>query len=179
MREQLDALTGLASDERLAANGEDAGKADAPDAQPDILASAVTATSGGIDTRGLGANAGGGRSVRETRRITGSTPHELAQQGVQEKRTAQMLQQVFEQNKSRIHMLYERARRERPGLQGKLVLEITIAPGGQVIEVRVVSSDLDHPALEQRIAARVRQFTFPPSAQGAVTRRYPIEFLPS
>ena len=179
MNRELGALTALASNDTLADSG--AGDAEfGTDAhEPDILASAVTTDSGGIDTRGLGANAGGGGPTRSTRQVHASQPRDLEREVASRERTTQMIQQVFDQNKSRIHTLYERARRQKPGLQGKLVLEITIQPSGQVSQVRIVSSDLNYPSLEKRVVARVKQFVFPPSQQGAITRTYPIEFLPS
>ena len=53
-----------------------------------------------------------------------------------------------------LYALYTRAQRDNPGLQGKLVLEITIAPSGEVTNVRVVSSELGDPELERKIVAR-------------------------
>ena len=38
---------------------------------------------------------------------------------------------VFERNKGSIYAIYNRALREEPGLQGKVVLKLTIAPDGQ------------------------------------------------
>ncbi|VAW91018.1 hypothetical protein MNBD_GAMMA23-2134, partial [hydrothermal vent metagenome] len=37
---------------------------------------------------------------------------------------------VFDQNKSKLYSLYNRARRQAPGLKGKIILQITIAPSG-------------------------------------------------
>ena len=179
MNRELGELENLASNDALADSGAGDAAVDTGDYEPDILASAVTTDSGGIDTRGLGANAGGGGPARSTRQVQSERNSDLQRDTTSRERTTQMIQQVFDQNKSRIHTLYERARRKMPGLQGKLVLEITIESSGQVSKVRVVSSDLDYPSLEKRVVARVKQFKFPASNQGAITRTYPIEFLPS
>lgn len=40
---------------------------------------------------------------------------------------------VMDQNKSKLHSIYRRARRAHPGLKGKIILEITIAPSGKVL----------------------------------------------
>ena len=42
---------------------------------------------------------------------------------------------VFERNKGSIYAIYNRALREEPALQGKVVLKLTIAPSGSVIDV--------------------------------------------
>jgi len=86
---------------------------------------------------------------------------------------------VFDQNKGALYSLYNRARRQTPGLEGRLVVEVTIAPSGEVTEVDIVSSELDDPSLEARIRARVLQFQFEAREADTITIIYPIEFLPS
>lgn len=86
---------------------------------------------------------------------------------------------VMDQNKSQLHSLYRRARRTNPGLKGKIVLAITILPSGQVAKIEIRSSELNDPALESRLLARIRQFNFGVRGVEKVTVTYPIEFLPS
>lgn len=86
---------------------------------------------------------------------------------------------VFDQNKSGLYSIYNRERRKNPGLKGKIVLEITIAPDGSVTKVRIASSELNNAALEQRLVMRVKQFQFGEKPVEAVTVTFPIEFLPS
>ena len=86
---------------------------------------------------------------------------------------------VFQKNKGAINRLYQRALRQDPTLQGKVVLELTIAPDGKVIKCVVISSELNNPALEKRLVARVKMFRFKPRNVETVTVRYPIDFLPS
>ncbi len=52
---------------------------------------------------------------------------------------------VFTKNKGAIDMLYMRALRDNPALQGKMVVELTIAPSGAVTAVRIVADDLHDP----------------------------------
>lgn len=94
-------------------------------------------------------------------------------------RTDEEVSLVFDRNKGLLYSLYNRARRQTPGLQGRLVLEITIEPSGEVAEVAIVSSELDDQRLEQRIRARVLQFRFEKRSAQTITIIYPIEFLPS
>jgi periplasmic protein TonB len=84
----------------------------------------------------------------------------------------------FDRNKGAIYALYSRALRDRPELQGKMVLEFTISPAGEVTACRVVSSELNDPELERKIVARVRQIRFPPRDVESITTTKPIEFFP-
>ena len=86
---------------------------------------------------------------------------------------------VFDRNKGAIYALYGRALREQPDLQGKLVLEFTIAPDGEVTECHVVSSELHDPDLERKIVARVKLFRFEARDVAAITTTKPIEFVPT
>ena len=86
---------------------------------------------------------------------------------------------VMDQNKSKLHSIYRRARRSHPGLKGKIVLEITIAPSGKVIRVRIKSSELNDSKLESRLVARIKRFNFGSHSVEKVTVLFPIEFLPS
>lgn len=86
---------------------------------------------------------------------------------------------VFDQNKSKLHSVYNRARRTNPGLKGKIVLEITIAPSGKVTNVTIISSELGDTKLESRLLNRIKQFNFGEKDVAEVTVTYPIEFLPS
>ncbi|MCW9032212.1 MAG: TonB family protein [Gammaproteobacteria bacterium] len=86
---------------------------------------------------------------------------------------------VMDQNKSQLHSIYRRARRADPGLKGKIILEITIAPSGKVLMVRIKSSELNNPKLESKLVARIKRFDFGLSSVEKVTVTFPIEFLPS
>ena len=86
---------------------------------------------------------------------------------------------VFDRNKGAIYALYQRALRTNPMLQGKLVLEFTIAPSGVVTRCRIVSSELHDPALEREIVARVMLFRFEPEKVDPTTATKPIDFFPA
>ncbi|MHB8815926.1 MAG: TonB family protein [Steroidobacteraceae bacterium] len=94
-------------------------------------------------------------------------------------RSAEEIAMVFDRNKGAIYALYERALRMNPMLQGKLVLEFTIAPSGEVMRCRVVSSELHDPALERAIVARVMLFRFEPEKVDPTTATKPIDFFPA
>jgi TonB family protein len=94
-------------------------------------------------------------------------------------RSPEEIELVFDRNKGAIYALYSRALREQPDLQGKLVLEFTIAPSGDVTMCRVVSSEIKDPGLEQKIVARVKLFHFEARDVETITTTKPIEFFPA
>ena len=94
-------------------------------------------------------------------------------------RSIEEIKLVFERNKGAIYALYNRALREEPGLQGKVVVELKISPGGEVVGVRVVSTELKTPELEQKLLARIRQFDFGAKDVDMMVVSWPVDFLPS
>jgi TonB family protein len=86
---------------------------------------------------------------------------------------------VFDRNKGALYALYGRALRDAPELQGKLVLEFTIAPSGEITMCRVVSSELKDPELEKKIVARVRLIRFKAADVEPLTVSKPIDFFPA
>jgi TonB family protein len=94
-------------------------------------------------------------------------------------RSIEEIKLVFERNKGAIYAIYNRALREEPSLQGKVVLEMKIAPAGQITDLRIVSSELRSPELEAKLLARIRQFDFGAKDVDAITVTWPVDFLPS
>ena len=94
-------------------------------------------------------------------------------------RSREEIETVFDRNKGALYALYTRAQRDNPELQGKLVLEITIAPSGDVTNVRVVSSELGDAELERKIVARVKLFRFEAKDVETITASKPIDFFPA
>lgn len=64
-------------------------------------------------------------------------------------------------------------------LQGKVVLELKIAPSGEVVACRIVESELGEPDLERKLVARVRQFHFGAKEVEPMVVSWPVDFLPS
>ena len=88
------------------------------------------------------------------------------------------IRRVFDAQKTALYSMYRRELRQDPTLEGKVLLELVIEPDGSVSACQVVSSELKHPTLEQRIAMRVRLFNFGADNVGARKVRFPIDFLP-
>jgi protein TonB len=94
-------------------------------------------------------------------------------------RSIEEIKLVFERNKGAIYALYNRALRDDPALQGKVVLELKIAPSGQVEGLRIVSSELKAEELEKKLLARIRQFDFGAKDVDVMVVTWPVDFLPS
>lgn len=94
-------------------------------------------------------------------------------------RSQEEIERVFQKNKGAIFSLYNRELRKDPSLQGKVVLELTIAANGSVTACRIVSSELNLAKLEKRLVSKVKQFRFASKNVPEITVTYPIEFLPS
>jgi protein TonB len=184
LREQMD-LTPLAQTKNLSgAVGADS------HAERSMITSKVGAGSGGItssnSSRGFGTGAGS-LTGHDTTAVTSS----IARSGLDSRgptrtgssgkaaRSREEIELVFDRQKGAIYGLYNRALRDRAELQGKLVLEFTIAPSGEVTMCRVISSELNDPDLESKIVARVRLFHFDPKDVESVTTTKPIDFFPS
>ncbi len=86
---------------------------------------------------------------------------------------------VFTRNKGAIDAMYARALRDNPALQGKVVIELTIAPSGEITAARVVSSDLNDPVFEGKLLARIKLFRFDAKDVAPLTATKPIDFFPA
>jgi protein TonB len=159
-------------------------------AERSMITSKVGAGSGGItssnSSRGFGTGAGS-LTGHDTTAVTSS----IARGGLDTRgptrtgnsgkaaRSREEIELVFDHNKGAIYGLYNRALRERAELQGKLVLEFTIEPSGEISMCRVVSSELNDKDLEDKIIARVRLFHFEAKDVEKITTTKPIDFFPS
>jgi TonB family protein len=158
-------------------------------AERSMITSKVGAASSGItstSSRGFGSGAGS-LTGHETATVTSAIAHSgLDDRGAtrtgssgKAARSREEIELVFDKNKGGIYALYARATREHPELQGKLVLEFTIAPSGEVTMCRVVSSELHNEELESKIVARVKAYRFEAKDVETITTTKPIEFFPS
>ncbi len=127
---------------------------------------------GGLGVGGKGNGSGNGTGGRP-----GGT---LARSGSgKASRSIEEIKLVFERNKGAIYAIYNRALRDEPALQGKVVLSLTIAPSGEVLDVKVASSELNATELERKLLARIRQFDFGAKDVDKMVVTWPVDFLPS
>ena len=134
---------------------------------------------GGARGRGDGNGSGTGSGIGNAG-SSSQTGGKLARSGSgKASRSIEEIKLVFERNKGAIYAIYNRALRDEPGLQGKVVVELKIAPTGNVLECRVVSSELKTPELEAKLLARIRLFDFSAKDVEQMVVTWPVDFLPS
>jgi TonB family protein len=165
-----------------------AGPGDAPVNERSLITSRVGAASGGINTAALSRNTGGGGLGGRATTVVDSPVEAIGPAGGAAQRSGdsdkgsrsrEEIERVFDTNKGRIFTLYNRALRENPALQGKVVLRLTIAPDGRVTFCEVVSSELNDPELEKALVQRVLQFQFDTKDVEPITTTKPIDFFPA
>ena len=157
--------------------------------QRSMLTSKAGGTSGGIATAaissGLAAGSGSlkGNYTTQVKDPTlaagGGSRRALSGGSGMASRSADEVALVFDKNKGAIYALYSRALRENPAMQGKVVIELTIAPSGDVTAAKVLSSELQDPMFEEKLLARTRLFKFEPKNVAPLTTTKPIDFFPA
>ncbi|MDX2412825.1 MAG: AgmX/PglI C-terminal domain-containing protein [Woeseiaceae bacterium] len=152
-----------------------------------MITSKVGTASTGINTAAMSRNTGGsgiaGRSTTQVKNpVAGIGPAGGASRtGTSGKasRSREEIELVFDKNKGVIFALYNRALRNDPSLEGKVVLRLTIAPNGQVTMCEVISSELGNPDLENKLVQRIKLFRFEAKDVEAITTTKPIDFFPA
>jgi TonB family protein len=153
-----------------------------------LITSNATRGSGGINTASLSRDTGGGGlggSAGNTRVGSpvggggGGGGSVSRGGGGKASRSLEDIKLVFDRNKGSIYTIYNRALREDPTLQGKVLLKLTIAPSGQVTDCQIVSSELKAPELERKLLARIRQWDFGGKDVEVMVVTWPVDFLPS
>ncbi|HWW29494.1 MAG TPA: AgmX/PglI C-terminal domain-containing protein [Steroidobacteraceae bacterium] len=155
--------------------------------QRSIITSKAGGTSGGISaptSSGLAAGSGSLRGIYTTQvkdPNLGAGGQAATRGGGSGKpsRSADEIALVFTKNKGAIDAMYARALRDNPALQGKVVIELTIAPSGDITAARIISTELNAPEFETKLLARIRLFKFEAKDVAALTATKPIDFFPA
>ena len=158
-----------------------------PEVHRSIIAAEGTKGSGGINTANLSRNveqtqlAGRQTTVVESRTLEEEQQNNGTGKGgnAVRGRSIEQIQLILDRSKGALYTLYHRALRVNPALQGKLVLEITIAPSGEVTKCKVVSAELDDKDLISKVSARIRLLNFGAKDVETTVFTWPIDFLPS
>jgi protein TonB len=152
-----------------------------------VISSKAGGTSGGINSptsSGLASGSGSLRGIYTTQvkdPNLGASGQAATRAGGSGKasRSADEIALVFTKNKGAIDAMYARALRDNPALQGKVVIELTIAPSGEITAARVISSELHDTEFESKLVARIRLFRFEAKDVAALTATKPIDFFPA
>ena len=173
MKDEFASLRSLLKAEPLASAKPLKAKVDGPArSERSMLTSDLTAASGGINTAAMSSGFGGG---------SGSLKGHSTMQGIQSfadgmkkngegarrtgvsgkaSRSREEIEMVFDRSKASIYNLYNRALRSDPALQGKVVVQLTILPTGEVMDCKVLSSELKNEELERKLIALIKMFHF-------------------
>ncbi|MGI9288182.1 MAG: AgmX/PglI C-terminal domain-containing protein, partial [Pseudomonadales bacterium] len=152
-----------------------------------IITGKAGGTSGGINTSNLSRNTGGAAlSGRETTKVSGPVANLGKGDGSGvggsgsgiSGRSDESVRKVFDRNKGSIFAIYNRALRKDPALQGKVTIKLVIEPSGAVSSVKLVSSELNKPALESKLIARIKLINFGAEKVKRTTVNYSFDFLP-
>jgi TonB family protein len=188
LADQLAELRDLEVDRATPTQALNAGAGEKTRVDRALLTARTGMGSGGIAVSKASSGFGGGSTglaghatAKVAPSMAAAAPDDVQRSGTSSKgsRTREEVELVFDRNKSAIYSLYARALRDNPALQGKVVLEVTIAPSGEVTDCRVVSSDLGDAELERKLVARVKMFRFEARDVAPMTTSKPIEFFPA
>ena len=152
-----------------------------------LITSKAGGTSGGISaptSSGLAAGSGSLRGiyttqVKDPNLGAGGQAQTRGGGSGKASRSADEIALVFTKNKGAIDAMYARALRDNPALQGKVVIELTIAPSGDITAAHIISSELKDPEFENKLLARIRLFKFEAKDVAALTATKPIDFFPA
>ena len=192
MSDALVELRGIAPKTTAASSGSGAAVSGLPKKmqKPSVLAADVNRGSAGIGAgvayqsvlgaTGLPGKEGGGSGQGisedgETLPVTRGAP--ARQPGMV--RSEKEIQEILDRNKSAMYTIYNRALRQDATLQGKLVMNITIAPSGRVTRCTIIDSELNAASLEKQLIRLIKGIDFgnKPGVP-VVTTKVPIEFFP-
>lgn len=154
-----------------------------------MITSGAKVASGGINTAAMSRDTGGvALSGRETTKVKSGLAESGKKAGAAKAgnsdgaggaaRSEEEIRKIMEQHKGAIYSIYNRALRQNPALQGKMVVKIVIDPSGRIVEASLVSSELGDSALEGKILQRIKLITFPASNVARTTLNQTFDFLP-
>lgn len=126
----------------------------------------LTAGSGGIDTAAIAGNSGvsgdlGGRGkgkvggkgkLKASGKGSGRSKQRTSSGG----RSSEQIYLANQRVKGVLDRMYNKARRSNPSLQGTVTFKVKVNKSGKVLNVTVVKSSLGDPALESKLASRLK-----------------------
>ena len=93
-------------------------------------------------------------------------------------RSSESIRRVVEGAKGRVYKFYHNELLNNPDLAGQFLFELVIEPDGSVSSVKLISSDLGVPALEQKMLAQIKKLNFGAEDVPAKTVTYRYNFVP-
>ncbi|MFZ8802821.1 MAG: TonB family protein [Candidatus Calescibacterium sp.] len=136
---------------------------------------------GGIQRRGtdIGAlEAKGGREVGLEGKKVAAVTSKIATEApeIEGKLDEETVRKVAERNQASLKYCFQKAQMRNPNLQGKIVVEIVVDPGGKVSNVSVKESTIDDQEMVGCVLRMIRRWQFP-APGGEVTIVFPLVFI--
>ncbi len=129
----------------------------------DDISNLIGGSAGAISTRSMG-NA---KAPRENEIEWGSGPAS---------RSATDIMKVVRQRTPGLRHVYNKYLKKKPGFQGKVTLKFTIAPGGEIISIVLVSSTTGYSEFDGEIKNTVGRWRFSKVKSGNTTVTIPFTF---
>jgi outer membrane biosynthesis protein TonB len=156
--------------------------------QRQFVGKKVTKTSGGLDTSRLSSDIGSRGTLAGRKTTEFVAPNEgfasLAAKQIQAEETVvgdrdiESIRKVLDANKGGIYAIYRRALRKDPSLEGKVNVRLVIESTGSVSLANIIDSELEDPALENKLIARIKLINFGEQNVTQTTLEYGFNFLP-
>lgn len=135
--------------------------------------------SGGIGDA-LGGLIGGSAGPLGTKAMKGHikppNPSEIDMGAGGGSRSASEIMKVVRQRTPGLRHIYNKHLKKKPGFQGKVTLRFTIAPGGEIIGMNLVSSTTGYSAFDNDVKNAVAKWTFGVIKSGNTTVTIPFTF---
>lgn len=142
----------------------------------DLTGSAVKGSRVAIGTLAAGLPGGGGYGGAGSSASGGSASGSGAAPGVY--RSNASLLAVIQKYAAGIHYCYANELKHNESLRGKLVVAMTVAASGEVVEATVVENTLGSSRLAECALSQIRDWKFPPIEKGLTSFQAPFVFTP-
>ena len=91
-------------------------------------------------------------------------------------RSASDIMKVVKQRTPGLRHIYNKHLKKVPGFEGKVTMRFTIAPGGEIISISLVSSTTGNAAFDSDIKNAISRWTFGTIKSGNTTVTIPFTF---
>ena len=125
---------------------------------------------------GLFGGGGGGIATKAKGNIKTPSARDIDMGAGGGSRSAADIMKVVRQRTPGLRHIYNKFLKKKPGFQGKVTLKFTIAPGGEVISISIVSSTTGYGEFEAQVKSAVSRWTFSKVKSGNTTVTIPFTF---
>ena len=135
--------------------------------------------SGGISGKfgDLLGNSGGPVATSGLRgNISTPKPNEIDMGSAGSSRSASDIMKIVRQRTPGLRHIYNKHLKKKPGFQGKVTLRFTIAPGGEIVHITLVSSTTSYSEFDNEIKNTVARWAFGKVKSGNTTVTIPFTF---